>query len=85
MELVRQVGRINILAREKPGFNMLKQFRGVKSDLKRITGSDATYYDCLFYNGYHKSSEIPTVGKSLQILDELRGVFNEALQEVQGR
>jgi hypothetical protein len=76
---------MNIRAREKPGFDMLKNFRGVKADLKRITGNHNRYYDCLGYHGFEKADKIPSIRQSLQILDELRAVFDELLSEVTSR
>lgn len=76
---------MKILQREKPQFDMLKKFQGVKSDLKRLTGSHATYYDILGYFGYEKSDQIPTLEKALKILAELRAVYEEQLRLVTNR
>lgn len=76
---------MNIAQRAKPGFDMMKNFSGVKGDLKRLTGSHATYYDVLGYHGYAKSDQIPTIARSLKVLDEMKQVFNDAMQQVQNR
>ena len=60
------------------GFKMLEAFAGVKSDLKKLTGTDEKYYGILGAHGYEKSTHIPNREKGASIYGEMRAAYTEA-------
>lgn len=60
-------------------FKMREAFAGIKSDLKKITGSDDKYYQILGNHGFEKSTQIIDRAKGASIYGEMRAAFKEAL------
>jgi hypothetical protein len=60
-------------------FKMREAFAGIKSDLKRITGSDALYYKILGGHGFEKSTQIIDRAKGASIYGEMRAAFKDAM------
>lgn len=64
-------------------WELLKEFQGIRADLKKATGFDDHYYTILGAHGYEHSDQIPSREVGREVYKELRQAFKDVMAAIE--